>query len=131
MSYADAVAVARARILLAEDNPDMRAVFHDCLDANYTVVAVENGDQLEKEILEGDFDVIISDIVMDGKNCQEIYREHIRNRRPIPFIMISGLLPPADQPKTIGNENDNLYLLTKPFRLQTLCDLVECALARR
>lgn len=121
--------VATARILLAEDNPEMRCVLVDCLAGQYEVTAVDNGDDLEREILDGEYDIVISDIVMDGKNCQEIYRQHIHHQRPMPFIMISGHLPPADEPREIGAE-ESLYLLSKPFRLHTLTDLVERALAQ-
>lgn len=120
---------APARILIAEDDPQMREVLVDCLTHyGYESVGVENGDDLERELLTGAYDLVISDIVMTGKSCQEIYRAHLSDDRRIPFIMISGHLPPRECPLSIGGEENMLYLLAKPFNLRAFSDLVSRAL---
>ncbi|WP_394836247.1 ATP-binding protein [Pendulispora rubella] len=62
----------KPRLLLAEDNPDMRAYVHELLDAKYDVVAVENGKLALEAARRYLPDVIVSDVMMPEMNGFEL-----------------------------------------------------------
>jgi two-component system, response regulator, stage 0 sporulation protein F len=88
----------RARIVLAEDDLEMRTLLVDSLAREgYEVRPAQNGLQLIKEIrlllLRGDpipVDLIISDEKMPGMSGLEFLSVLREARMPIPFILITG-----------------------------------------
>ena len=59
-------AATRGRVLLADDNADMRAYVHRLLSPHFDVEAVSDGRQALDRALENPPDLILSDIMMPG-----------------------------------------------------------------
>ena len=66
-----AVATGTERILVAEDEPSVRALVKRILDrAGYEVVAVESGEAACQRAAQEPFQLVILDVVMPGMTCQ-------------------------------------------------------------
>ena len=82
----------RKRILLVEDNEDLRGLMAGHLRASFEIVEAGNGAEASGIVEEMEIDLIISDIVMPVKNgitlCREI-KENM-NYSHIPFIMLTA-----------------------------------------
>ena len=102
----------RGRALLIEDNPEVARVVAGMLtDAGYSVSAT-NGDREAFAALEGNgsFDLVLSDIVMEGASGLEIARE-IRSRYPgLPVVLMTGY-----SEALLKGSPDGLPVLAKPF----------------
>jgi PAS domain S-box-containing protein len=82
----------RARVLLADDNADLRAYVGGILAPRYAVTAVGNGRQALDAALAAEYDLIVSDVMMpemDGFELLRAVRDDDRLART-PFIMLSA-----------------------------------------
>ncbi|MBT0958219.1 transporter substrate-binding domain-containing protein [Alphaproteobacteria bacterium KMM 3653] len=125
-SKAPTVAKNTARILLAEDNKEVRKVLDTILKgAGYTVVTAKTGDEaLELFHSEPKFDLLITDIVMPGKLQGTDLAKAIRPLQPdLPFIFMSGY---AAEATVHGNglRPEDVRLM-KPAGKEDLLDAVE------
>lgn len=118
------------RLLLLEDSDDEAVEVVDFLeDNNYEVIRVKNGAEAEKEIKNRFFDIIILDIMINGKP-EGISLAHRLNRQniTIPFLFLTSM-----QSKAVFNEakltNPYTYLL-KPFNELELLYSLELALEK-
>ena len=115
------------RILLVDDDPDVRAVAAAMLaEAGYDVVEAGSGgaalDLLEDPDL--GVELMIADIVMPGMNGIELAHAARRRRPELPVLFVTGFggnALPADQPPP-GE------LLRKPFRAAELVAMVSTML---
>ena len=115
------------RILLVDDDPDVRAVAAAMLaEAGYDVVEAGSGgaalDLLEDPDL--GVELMIADIVMPGMNGIELAHAARRRRPELPVLFVTGFggnALPADQPPP-GE------LLRKPFRAAELVAIVSTML---
>jgi signal transduction histidine kinase len=101
---------APLRILLAEDDPDVRAVSEDYLHAlGHEVVSVGSGEAaLELFGGDGGFDVVVTDFAMPGLSGAEI-AESIAERSPAtPVLIVTGFADVSALPRHVGT-------LRKPF----------------
>jgi PAS domain S-box-containing protein len=80
-----------ARILVIDDEEGIRFTFRKFLsDKGYTVVTSKTFKESLTRIGEADFDLIITDIVLEGRNGIDILRE-VKERNPFcPVVMITG-----------------------------------------
>lgn len=82
----------RKRILIAEDNEDLRSLIADSLSQEYEIVEASDGLVATKLINSMDMDLIISDIMMPFKDgvtlCNEV-KNNI-NTSHIPFILLTA-----------------------------------------
>ena len=80
------------KILLAEDNEDLRKLIKDALSDSFEVIEAENGEEASKLLLKHDVDIILSDIMMPIKDgivfCAEV-KSNIETSH-IPFVMLSA-----------------------------------------
>jgi signal transduction histidine kinase/CheY-like chemotaxis protein len=119
---------SRGRALLIEDNPDVARVVAGMLaDVGFSVSAA-NGDAEAFAALErnGAFDLVLSDIVMEGASGLEIARE-IRKRYPgLPIVLMTGYSEawPKGSP-------DGLPVLAKPFSSNELETVLQQVQGRR
>lgn len=122
----------RKRILLADDNADMRDYIRKILSSRYDVIPVENGKQGLDASLSQSPDLIISDImmpVMNGLEFLEAIRAH-PTMKTLPVIFLSARAGEEEKVSGIGIGADDY--LTKPFsaaelqaRVQTQLNLAE------
>jgi CheY-like chemotaxis protein len=116
----------RARVLLVDDEPSIRAVYPEVLGLDYEVVVAANGREGLAILAERtDFDVIVCDMTMPGVDGPQFY-EALRAQAPqllTRILFCSGGLVTArlrQFAKSIPNQ-----FLDKPIALETLCAALE------
>jgi signal transduction histidine kinase len=110
----------RERVLLADDNPDMREYVTRLLSERYEVSAVSNGDDALKAALADPPDLILSDVMMPGLDGFELLRE-LRARpetRTVPVVLLSARAGEESRVEGLGAGADD-YLI-KPFTAREL-----------
>ena len=130
-SKAENTSNGRPRILNVEDNPDFRAFITEKLSASYEVTEAGNGLEALELIEQGDFDLIVSDVVMpemDGRALCKVIRADIRHAGT-PVILLSGIHGKEAELENLKAGADDT--LEKPFEVETLLLRVENLLNRR
>ena len=120
-----AAASGRGRVLLLDDDPAFKEVMGDFLAENgYSVVAVQNGAEGIREVLAGDFALILCDMRMPSLPGDMFYRAVERNRPHLcgRFVFMTGYRGDAETNDFI--ESVSGFLLRKPFRLNDLLDWI-------
>jgi signal transduction histidine kinase/DNA-binding response OmpR family regulator len=108
-------------ILVVEDSADVREYIRIELEPFYTVVEAENGQEGIKKAREIIPDLIISDVMMPGKDGYELSRE-LKNNIDTCHIPIILLTAKASQENIIkGLETGADDYITKPFNTKILC----------
>lgn len=110
----------RPRIVLADDNADMRHYVHRLLAQNYEVEAVADGEAALNAIQASPPDLILTDVMMpklDGFGLLERVRAQ-EETRPIPFILLSARAGEEARVEGLGAGADE-YLI-KPFSAREL-----------
>lgn len=101
------------KILLIEDEVSIAELQRDYLEINdFTVDIQHNGDDGLKHALQGDYDLIILDIMLPGMNGIEICKQ-IRAVNNIPILFVSAKKEDIDKIRGLGLGADDY--ITKPF----------------
>ena len=106
---------APARVLLADDNADMRGYLQRLLQPGYQVTAVADGQEALDAIRAQPFDLVISDVMMPGLDGLQLVGELRANSRTpdLPVLLLSAR---AGQEAAIeGLEAGADDYLVKPF----------------
>lgn len=102
------------RIVVAEDNPDLRQFLYDVLADDYQVTLVENGEQALERVCANLPDLVITDLMMpkmDGESF--IYELRRRQITHVPVLVLSARADNALRERLLeGFVQD---YLTKPF----------------
>jgi DNA-binding NtrC family response regulator len=117
------------RILVAEDDPEMRLLLRKALSREgYEVETVGDGLEAVNTLRErADFHLLVTDIRMPHKDGIEVLRE-VRELRPgLRVIMVTGY-GELDQYLSVMRQGAFEYL-TKPFKIPDLLQVVDRALA--
>jgi response regulator RpfG family c-di-GMP phosphodiesterase len=81
----------RARVLIADDEREIREVLRDLLSPAYDCTTVQSAEEALADLRGADFDLVISDIMMSGMSGLEMI-PHVRRLQPdAVVIMISGV----------------------------------------
>ena len=124
-----AAELSPSRILLVDDDPDMRALTRTFLEhEGYGVFSsgdAERAAQIFRSVPE--IDLLVTDLYMPGKSGMELARELKELRRELPVLMISGGM--VDQGQKTRLEEEGWSFLAKPFRLPELLSTVHRILA--
>src|SRR5699024_12628063 len=116
------------RILIVEDEESIADLEKDYLElSNFEVEVANDGETGLKKGLEGDFDLIILDLMLPGVDGFEICRE-IRAQKNTPIIMVSAKKDDIDKIRGLGLGADDY--MTKPFSPSELVARVKAHLAR-
>lgn len=117
-----------AKILLAEDDDDMRRFLHNALKkAKHDVASFENGALAYTRLREEPFDLLLSDIVMPEMDGIELARVAAEHDPELKIMFITGFAAVV-----LNNNNEipqNAKVLSKPFHLKDLVAEVEKLLA--
>ena len=119
---------SRARILLADDNTDMREYLRRLLATKYEVEAVADGESALEATRRKQFDLILSDVMMpklDGFGLLKALRSDEKTRT-IPVILLSARAGEESRVEGLGAGADD-YLI-KPFSARELMARVEAHL---
>ncbi|MGI8848194.1 MAG: response regulator transcription factor [Candidatus Dormibacteria bacterium] len=117
------------RVLVAEDDPGLRAVIAEGLaDAGYQVDVVSRGDDAIEQLRFYDYDVAVLDWRMPGVPGVDVVRWTRRSERPTALLMLTAMDAAADRIHGLDAGADDY--LVKPFDFGELLARVR-ALQRR
>lgn len=116
------------RVLVVDDNPEICEIIDILLkDEGFEIETAGDGDRALSLIRDGDYDLIILDIMMPGKNGYQTCLE-IRKNSNAPILFLSARSKDSD--KTLGFSSGGDDYLTKPFSYNELVSRCK-ALIRR
>ena len=121
----DAVAALKPRILLADDNSDMREYVGGLLSRHFQVVTAENGKVALEQAIHCRPDLVLTDVMMpemDGFALLSALRQHPATRT-LPVIMLSARA--GEEAVVEGLKASPDDYLTKPFTARELIARVE------
>ena len=108
------------KLLLVEDNPDIRFYLKDNFKSDYAILEATNGQEAWDIIIKDMPDLVVTDImmpVMDGMElCAKIKTDNRTSH--VPVIMLTART--ADQHKYEGLETGADAYITKPFNFEIL-----------
>ena len=120
-----------ARILVADDEPNIRNTISDVLRKYRVVVtAVANGAEAIRELeIEGQtFDLLLSDIKMPDKSGYDVFAVARRRRQDIPVILMTGFGYDPNHSIVRASQEGLQAVLFKPFKVEQLLSEVRKAL---
>lgn len=113
-----------AKILLAEDDPDMRRFLAKALQsAGYDVVSFDNGRDAYDRLREEPFELLLTDIVMPEMDGIELARKATELDPDIKVMFITGFAAVALNPD--NHAPQQAKILSKPFHLRELVTEVQ------
>ena len=117
-----------ARILLAEDDDDMRRFLVKALErAGYDVSDFDNGASAYERLREEPFSLLLTDIVMPEMDGIELARRATELDPDIKVMFITGFAAVALNPD--NHAPKQAKILSKPFHLRDLVSEVQRLLA--
>jgi two-component system cell cycle sensor histidine kinase/response regulator CckA len=114
---------AGGRVLLVEDEDMVRAVAERALTrAGYTVTPTADGEEgLAAVANGGEFDIVVSDVVMPGMDGPAMARAIRKVRPDLPVLFMSGY---AEEQLRDEIDIANMHFIAKPFSVQQIGDKV-------
>lgn len=118
----------KKRILIVEDEESIAELERDYLELSGFLVDIEaDGERGAKKALSEDYDLLILDLMLPGKDGFEICRE-VREKKDIPILMVSARRDDIDKIRGLGLGADDY--MTKPFSASELVARVRAHLSR-
>ncbi len=114
-----------SRILLADDNADMREYVKRLLSSHYTVETVANGKAASNAVQEHPPDLVLTDVMMPGMDGFEFLRSLRSDRKTqdIPIILLSARAGEESRIEGLAAGADDY--IVKPFSARELLARVE------
>ena len=117
-----------SKILIVEDEESIAELEKDYLELSGFEVHIEtNGETGLKEALEGDYDLILLDLMLPGVDGFEICKR-VRKVKNTPILLVSAQKDDIDKIRGLGLGADDY--VTKPFSPSELVARVKAHLAR-
>ncbi len=118
-----------SRILLVEDEPGLVLTLTDLLGAEgYQVDSATDGVSGLAKALSGQFDLVVLDVMLPGKNGFDLCRELRQHGRDVAVLMLTAKTQVAD--RVVGLKLGADDYLAKPFDPSELLARVEALLRR-
>ena len=115
----------RARILLVDDDDNVRAVAASMLEElGYDVTAVESGAAALEALHARAFDLLLSDIVMPGMHGVELARRARALAPAMPVLFASGYADTGAFGETLSDAD----IIRKPYRMAEIASRIAAAL---
>ncbi len=117
-----------SRILIVEDEEAIADLEKDYLElSDFKVDIAADGIEGEKKALNEDYDLIVLDLMLPGKDGFEVCKS-IRDKKNVPILMVSAKKDDIDKIRGLGLGADDY--MTKPFSPSELVARVKAHLAR-
>ena len=110
----------RSRLLIAEDNDEVRTYMKNGLSKMFDILLAKNGEEALQMLKEQEPDLVVTDImmpVMDGKKLCMHIKQNISTSH-IPVIMLSAKTDSKDELDALKAGADDF--MTKPFSMPVL-----------
>ena len=120
------LAVSKKSILIVEDEPHIREMLAEMLEAQgFEVVAAENGEDALNKLKEINYKInlIVTDVVMPKMDGVRLYREVQKVIPEVPVIFISGYAEHILE--RYGFDEKAFRIIKKPFTFRQLLEEVE------
>lgn len=119
-----------ARILVAEDERAVREFVRRALTHHgHDVTLVEDGLEALGALRDGEFDLLLTDIVMPGMDGIALALKVARDKPDIKILLMSGY---AAERQRAHNLDELIHrVIPKPFSLRDICAAVDDTLAGR
>lgn len=110
----------KLKILLAEDEPSIREILTELIqDEGHECISATDGLDASEKVINGAFDLIITDFHMPRMNGGNLYRWCREKEMTLPFIFIT-----ANQEMSV---EENIPLIKKPIDFNNLVDIITTA----
>ena len=120
----------KVRILIVEDDNSLREVLAELMsEQGYEVEAVSSGEQALKKAMEVAFDLVVTDIRMEGMSGLEALEQMKQHQPDIGSLVVTGYSTEADSIRAIRLGVGEY--LKKPFDLSDFIGAVETLLEKR
>lgn len=107
------------RLLIVEDEPEMLMFLKRFFKRKgYAVTAVTSAEEAWAALVETEYDLVISDLVLEGMSGMDLLKKIREIDRALPFVMLTGAgtIDSAVEAIKIGA----FHYITKPFKRQEL-----------
>jgi YesN/AraC family two-component response regulator len=118
-------------VLIIEDNPELRNFLVNKLSEDFEIIEADSGQTAIQQAFDSIPDLIISDVVIPGKDgmaLTNILKNDIRTSH-IPIILLTAKTSIEQQIEGMRNMAD--AYITKPFNIQFLVQTIKSLLANR
>jgi two-component system OmpR family response regulator len=120
--------LAQARILIVDDDADIRTLLADYLDQQgWQISAAEDGNAMQKILAHASFDLVVLDLTLPGTDGLTLCR-NLRTQSNVPVIMLTARSTPLD--RILGLEMGADDYLCKPFEPRELLARIRNVLRR-
>ncbi len=110
-------------ILIVDDEPDLRMLAAEYLKSdNFNILTAANADDALAVLDKSKVDMVLSDIVMPGKNGFELAKDIIKLYPDMKILFSSGF--PEDAVKHANSINKEITMLDKPYRKKELLNAI-------
>jgi CheY-like chemotaxis protein len=120
-----------ARILLIEDNQAQREILRQILEKmGHSVIEASDGDDGLSRFARGGADLVLTDLIMPGKEGLETIQEFRRTYPTVKIIAMSGgARVGAHDYLKVAQQFGAIRILAKPFSSSELADAIATALS--
>jgi CheY-like chemotaxis protein len=121
--------IANARILVADDEPNIRTTISDILRKYQALVTmVANGGEAISRIEQNDFDLVISDIKMPDRSGYDVFAAARKHSQTVPVILMTGFGYDPHHSIVRASHEGLQAVLFKPFKVDQLLSEIRKAL---
>ena len=118
-----------ARLLVVDDEAPVRRMLLDVFRSfGHDVVVAASGDEALRLFAEGDYDVVVTDLLMPGMSGWEVIARLRRAAPRVPVILLTGSAPDVDAEQV---RRERVTLVHKPASLAQLRAALQDVLAAR
>jgi len=111
------------KILVVEDEEQIRTLIYEVLtNDGHKVSLAEGGTEAINKFCEDDFDLVLSDLGMEGMSGWEVAKELKNIKREVPVVLVTGWGVQIEE-----QQKDNLDIdavLNKPFNINELNEVI-------
>ena len=116
----------KIKVLFVEDDPGIRRVLPDLLPGEeFTSIITDDGDDAMRILDHEHVDVLLTDVVMPGKNGVELATEALQRHPDLQVVLMTGYISRAEEAQRVGP------LLYKPVRADEIESTIRKVLEQR
>jgi DNA-binding NtrC family response regulator len=118
------------RVLVVDDEKNVRVLFERVLSKEgYQVECAASGAEAIDKLAKHSFDVVVTDLKMDGIDGFDLIKKGKRERRDLPFVLISGY--GTSQTASLAAKEGADVFLAKPIDLVDLKTAIKKAVRKK